>query len=66
MATGGIFQLLINDGNQDKLLMATDLLNSRLKEIERLRCKNPAIKDTTPTLVDIERTHVLKGFFGSN
>jgi hypothetical protein len=59
MATGGIFQLLINDGNQDKLLMATDLLNNRLKEIERLRCKNPTIKDTTPTLVDIERTHVM-------
>lgn len=59
MATGGIFQLLVNDGNQDKLLMATELLNTRLKEVERLRCKNPAIKDTTPTLVDIERTHVL-------
>jgi hypothetical protein len=59
MATGGIFQLLVNDGAQDKLLMATELLNKRLKEIERLRCKNPAIKDTTPTLVDIERTHVL-------
>lgn len=59
MATGGIFQLLVNDGAQDKLLMATELLNDRLKEIERLRCKNPAIKDTTPTLVDIERTHVL-------
>jgi hypothetical protein len=59
MATGGIFQLLVNDGAQDKLLMATDLLNKRLKEIERLRCKNPAIKDSTPTLVDIERTHVL-------
>lgn len=59
MATGGIFQLMINDGNQDRILMATDLLNERLKEIRRLRCKNPAIKDQTPTLVDIERTHVL-------
>lgn len=39
--------------------MATDLLNERLKEIQRLRKKNPAILDDTPTLVDIERTHVL-------
>lgn len=59
MSTGGIFQLLTNDGNQDRLLMATELLNDRLKEISRLRCKNPAIKDRTPTLVDIERTHIM-------
>jgi hypothetical protein len=59
MSTGGVFQLIVNDGNQDKMLMATQLLNKRLKEIKRIRCKNPAIKDTTPTLVDIERTHIL-------
>jgi hypothetical protein len=59
MSTGGVFQLVANEGNQDKMLMATELLNSRLKEIRRLRCKNPAIKDNTPTLVDIERTHIL-------
>ena len=51
--------MLTNDGNQDRLLMATELLNDRLKEIRRLRCKNPAIKDRTPTLVDIERTHIM-------
>jgi hypothetical protein len=59
MSTGGIFQLIANDGAQDKLLMATELLNRRLKEIHRLRCKHPAIRDPTPTLVDIERTHIL-------
>lgn len=59
MSTGGLFTLLINTGAQDKLLLATELLNKRLKEIERLRCKNPGIKDTTPTLVDIERTHIM-------
>lgn len=59
MSTGGVFQLIVNDGNQDKMLMATALLNKRLKEIRRIRCKNPAINDNTPTLVDIERTHIL-------
>jgi hypothetical protein len=59
MTTGGIFTLVQNDGRQDKMLMATSLLNRRLKEIRRMRCRNPAIKDTTPTLVDIEKTHIL-------
>lgn len=59
MATGGIFQLITNDGKQDRMLMATALLNRRLLEIERLRSMNPQIKDPTPTLVDIERTHIL-------
>ena len=55
----GIYQLIANTGRQDQMLMATELLNKRLKEIRRLRCKNPAIRDKTPTLVDIERTHIL-------
>lgn len=59
MATGGIFILITNDGKQDRMLMATALLNKRLLEIERIRSRNPNIKDPTPTLVDIERTHIL-------
>ncbi len=59
MATGGIFQLITNDGKQDRMLMATALLNKRLLQIEKLRSQNPNIKDPTPTLVDIERTHIL-------
>ena len=41
----GIFQLITNDGKQDRMLMATALLNKRLLEIERLRSQNPQIKD---------------------
>lgn len=59
MSTGGIFQLVSNDGKQDRLLMSSQLLKDRLKEIRRIRCKNPAIRDQTPTLVDIEKTHIL-------
>lgn len=59
MSTGGLYQLIANTGMQDQLILATDLLNRRLREIKRIRCKNPAIRDKTPTLTDIERTHVL-------
>jgi hypothetical protein len=51
--------LLANDGPQDTLLMATELLNRRLRDVKRLRQKHPAISDPTPTLTDIERTHIL-------
>jgi hypothetical protein len=46
-----------NDGKADKLIMATELLNARLKKIMCYR--NAKGLDPTPTLVDIERTHIL-------
>lgn len=57
MSTGGIFTLITNDGKQDRLLMATALLKARLRRIMKARV-NAGI-DPTPTLVDIEKTHVL-------
>lgn len=59
MATGGIFQLITNDGRQDRMLMATSLLRQQLANIERRRAADPTISDSTPTLVDIEKTHIL-------
>ncbi len=59
MATGGIFQLITNDGKQDRMLMATALLNKRLRLIEQARAADPLIADSTPTLLDIEKTHIL-------
>ena len=59
MSTGGIFQLITNDGKQDRMLLATQLLNQRLLEIERARASDPKIRDPTPTLADIERTHIV-------
>jgi hypothetical protein len=58
MATGGIFALITNDGKQDKMLMASDLLKTRLDAIYATRSQNPAL-DPTPTLLDIEKTHIL-------
>lgn len=59
MSTGGVFQLISNTGRQDEMLLATRMLEQRLKDIKKIRCKNPSIKDITPTLSDIEKTHVL-------
>jgi hypothetical protein len=58
MATGGIFQLITNDGKQDRMLMASALLKQR---IDAARAKRVAAgdADSTPTLFDIERTHIL-------
>lgn len=58
MATGGIFQLITNDGKQDRMLMASELLSTRLTEARATRAKN-GLSDDTPTLYDIERTHIL-------
>jgi len=52
MATGGIFQLITNDGRQDRMLMATALLNSRLAQVRQAKASGP-------TLADIEKTHII-------
>lgn len=57
MPTGGVFTLITNDGKQDRILMATELLKARMRRIMRVRASMG--KDPTPTLVDIEKTHVL-------
>jgi len=58
MATGGIFQLITNDGKQDRMLMASNLLKQRLADARTAR-QNSGLADDTPTLYDIERTHIL-------
>lgn len=59
MSNGGVFALINNDGKQDKMFLATELLNRRLRELEQQRAGNPRIRDPTPTLTDIEKTHIL-------
>jgi hypothetical protein len=57
MSTGGLFKLITNDGKQDMMLMATSLLNQRLADVRAQRAGLGL--DDTPTLLDIERTHIL-------
>lgn len=50
--------MIANDGKADRMIMATELLNQRIKDIMCVRARQ-GFADPTPTLVDIERTHVL-------
>lgn len=59
MSTGAVFSLMVNDGVQDKLLMATELLSERLQFIEMQRKNDPSLDDAYPTLLDIEKTHII-------
>jgi hypothetical protein len=59
MSSGAVFSLITNDGKQDRMLMATALLNKRLALIEQARLDDQFVLDPTPTLVDIEKTHML-------
>lgn len=53
-----MFQIILNDGKQDRLLMASDFLRKRLMAITMARSQ-AGYPDTTPTLMDVEKTHVL-------
>ncbi len=58
MSAGGVFTLIANEGRTDRLLLATALLNQRIHDIKCAR-RRAGKADCFPTLVDIERTHVL-------
>ncbi len=58
MSSGAVFQIIANEGRTDRLLLATSLLNQRIKDIQCARSR-AGKADCWPTLVDIERTHVL-------
>jgi hypothetical protein len=65
MSTGGIFRLIANDGAQDKLLMASDLLRNRMHKISGFTGKRISGDVTNSDLtwdpyVDmISKTHVI-------
>ncbi len=63
MSTGGIFTIITNDGKQDRMLMATAFLHDRLASINKFKHSQNGgqLSDLSnlPTLLDIERTHVL-------
>ena len=41
------------------MLMATQMLRNRLENVRARRRRDPNVEDETPTLLDIERTHIL-------
>ena len=58
MSAGGVFKLIANDGKADRLITATKLLNQRIKDVMCARHRMGK-HDVTPTLSDLERTHIL-------
>ena len=58
MSSAGVFLLIANEGRTDRLLLATSLLNQRIQDVACQRRLHGKM-DCYPTLVDIERTHVL-------
>jgi hypothetical protein len=73
MSVGGVFQLITNNGIQDRLIMATESLLENIKcisskNLAKLRRHNPRVSDKTllnmeenwmPTLRAIEKTHIM-------
>ena len=58
MSAGAVFKLIANDGKADRMIMATALLNQRIKDVMCAR-SSAGKEDPTPTLVDLEKTHIL-------
>ncbi len=58
MSVGAVFKLIANDGKADRMIMATALLGQRIRDAAGARARAGAA-DTTPTLADLERTHIL-------
>lgn len=58
MSTGGLFNIIANDGKADRMIMASDLLKMRIKNIMCMKSKQ-GLDDPSPTLFDIEKTHIL-------
>ncbi len=60
MSTGATFNIINNEGKQDKLLMATDFLHNRINGIKQFKAsRGLSGADVNPTLLEIEKTHVL-------
>lgn len=58
MSAGGVYQLLVNDGKTDLILLATNFLNEHLDQVVAARTA-AGLPNTSPTLADIEQTHCL-------
>lgn len=58
MSAGAVFKLIANEGKADRMIMASRLLSQRIKDVSCARRAAGEV-DPTPTLADIERTHIV-------
>lgn len=56
--TSAVFKLIVNDGKLDRIVMASKLLAQRIRTVMCAR-KHQGLVDVTPTIQDLERTHVV-------
>jgi hypothetical protein len=61
--SGAVINLITNDGKGDRMILATKLLNDRIEDIMCTR-RNNNLENITPTLTDLEQTHIL--FFNAH
>lgn len=60
MSYSGIFKIIANDGKADRMIMASQLLKARLDDIIcQKKAAGMSPEQAVPSLLDIERTHVL-------
>lgn len=60
MSYSGIFKIIANDGKADRMIMASQLLKKRLDDIIcQKKAAGMSPEQAIPSLLDIERTHVL-------
>lgn len=66
MSSGGVFQIVTNDGKADKMLLASDLLEERIRDIRQENQQrvvaaggDPSKEDLDPTLAEISQTHLI-------
>lgn len=60
MASGGVFQLLINEGIEDKFLTATELIRKTIQTNTLGKTRLRSLPDDAlPKLSDIHKTHIL-------
>lgn len=58
MSSGGIFILVSNDGRMDQMLIGNDTLRTNIANVRAYRAA-AGEADTNPSLMDLERSHVL-------
>ncbi len=60
-STGGIFQIVTNEGRNDRFIMATRLLQDRIEQIETMATRNTA----NLVIFDVRVARIVRGNNGT-
>jgi hypothetical protein len=66
MSSGGVFQLITNEGKSDKMILASQILTKRIDMIRNQKRAaaqasglDPEREDIDPTLSQIQESHII-------